>query len=116
MEKYINEHNKECYKNVELKSEFHKELFHQVEMQDTEAMQFALHTNLGSITVLDRMTGFGWRDIETGFRDKDGLFWLASGNIDVRYAGVETIGEAIEFIKKNANTVIPKEVENGTNS
>lgn len=62
--------------------------------------------NLGSLTVLDRMTGFGYRDVETGFRDKDGKFWLASGNYDVRHSGSKTLGDAIEWIKRNANTCV----------
>jgi len=67
-------------------------------------IQYALHTNLGTITVLDRRTGFGYRDIETGFRtDK---FWLASGNYDVRNSGVGTISEAIDWIKKHANNCV----------
>ena len=61
------------------------------------------------ITVLDRMTGWGGsiRDVETGYTDKDGKFWLASGNFDIRRLDVKTIGEAIELIKGNANTCIP---------
>ena len=62
----------------------------------------------GSITVVDRMTGFGWRDVETGFRDPDGLFWLASGNFDITGFPDLSISEAIELIKENANTCIPK--------
>jgi hypothetical protein len=68
--------------------------------------QFALHTNIGSLTVLDRLTGFGWRDIETGFRDKNGKFWLASGGFDVRQSGCKTIGEAIQWVKDRANTCV----------
>jgi hypothetical protein len=58
------------------------------------------------ITVLDRMTGFGWRDIETGYRDIEGKFWLASGDFDIRDYPELTITEAIAFIKKNANNCI----------
>ena len=69
--------------------------------------QLAFHSNLGSITVLDRMTGFSFgRDIETGFRDPEGKFWLASGGVNVIESGCETIGEAIEWIKKRANNCI----------
>ena len=57
----------------------------------------------GRITVLDRMTGFGYRDIETGYKDKDCLFWLASGNFDIREYPKYSIEEAIELIKVNAN-------------
>ena len=58
------------------------------------------------ITVLDRLTGFGWRDIETGYRDKDDLFWLASGGFDIRRSEGINIAEAIDLIKANANTCI----------
>ncbi len=51
----------------------------------------------GYISVLDRMTGFG-------YRDKDGLFWLAPGNFDIREYPDYTVEEAIELIKVNANT------------
>lgn len=40
--------------------------------------------NGGYITVLDRMTGYGYRDIETGYRCPSGQFWLASGHHDIR--------------------------------
>lgn len=77
------------------------------EVQATEGnQQFALHTDIGSLTVLDRMTGFGWRDVETGFRDKDGKFWLASGHCDVRQSRSKTLGKAIEWVKECANTCV----------
>jgi hypothetical protein len=61
------------------------------------------------ITVLDRMTGWGGgiRDVETGYTDEQGKFWLASGNFDIRKKNVKTLQEAIELIKGNANTCIP---------
>jgi hypothetical protein len=60
------------------------------------------------ITVLDRLTGFdgGRRDIESGYRDLDGKFWLASGGVDIREQGDITITEAIQIIKERANTCI----------
>jgi len=69
-------------------------------------VSYALHLHVGSITVLDRMTGCsgGVRDIETGFRDPYNKFWLASGNFDIRTFEDITIQEAIELIKKNSNT------------
>jgi len=76
-----------------------------------EDKQIALHTNLGSLTVLDRMTGFGWRDVETGFRDTEGNFWLASGDCDVCLSGVLTIGAAIDWVKERANTCFPEDHE-----
>lgn len=63
---------------------------------------------LETITVLDRLTGFGWRDVETGYMDEHGDFWLASGNFDIRRIELGSIEEAIELIKVNANTCIPK--------
>ena len=70
---------------------------------------FRLKLNcIGQITVLDRMTGYGGglRDIETGFIDNDGEFWLASGNFDIRNNPDININEAITIIKRNANTCI----------
>lgn len=51
------------------------------------------------------MTGYGCgvRDTETGFRDTDGKFWLASGMFDIRKMNVNTFGDAVSEIKKNAN-------------
>ena len=107
MEKYINQWGKECYRGVEMDSPFSPEIFHMIEPPQynyDRDSQYALFTNLGCITVLDRMTGFGWRDVETGYRDPDGAFWLASGNCNVMESGVATVGEAIEWVKKRANT------------
>lgn len=57
MEKYINEHNREVFKGVELDSQFDSEMFHLVTSHVFECdVQYACHTNIGSITVLDRMT------------------------------------------------------------
>lgn len=79
-----------------------------------ENVQVALHTNLGSLTVLRRMTGFGWWDTETGFRDIDGKFWLASGNMDVRQLTPIKLASMIEWVKLNANTCNPSvRTENG---
>lgn len=98
-------------KDLTLDSPFSKEMFVEVDMSWTDGdKQIALHTNLGSLTVLDRMTGFGWRDVETGYRDPNGEFWLASGNQDVTKSGAATIGEAIKWIKERANTCIGKEM------
>jgi len=112
MERYINEHGKECWAGVVPSSPFQKDIFHEVKMKNDpyfefdNSYQWAFHCDIGSITVLDRRTGFGWRDIETGYRDKKGKFWLASGNNDVRESECKTIGEAIEWIKSRANTCI----------
>ena len=108
IEKYINEYEKPCYKGVSNDTKLSELEFYNVPPVLPEDLQVALHTNIGSLTVLDRLTGFGWRDTETGYRDTDGNFWLASGNFDVRYCGKETIGEAIQWVKDNANTCIPE--------
>lgn len=110
-ELYINDYNKPVYRNVELTTPMAELEFYTVppSTYDLEMgarhrdFQHALHTNLGSLTVLDRMTGFGWRDIETGYRDMDGKFWLASGGYDVRESGATTFGEAVEWVKQRAN-------------
>jgi len=109
MEKYTNELGKECYKGVEMFSPFDKSLFHEWKHNTYDEYQLILHTNLGSLTVLDRQTGFGpgIRDVETGFRDPDGKFWLASGGINVIASGCKTVGEAIDYVKAHANTCVP---------
>ena len=110
MEKYINQWGKECWKGVELDSPFLPIMFHHVgdhsDYSYDADYQWALHTNLGSITVLDRRTGYGHRDVESGYRDPDNKFWLASGNCNVLESGCTTVGEAIEWVKTNANTCI----------
>jgi hypothetical protein len=111
MQKYINDSGKEAYSGVTVETPFSKELFHRVRMPEHDGLysdnQWALHTNLGSLTVLDRMTGFGYRDVETGYRDMAGKFWLASGDFDVRYSGALTLGEAIQWVKTRANNCNP---------
>lgn len=77
--------------------------FAEVPMALQENRQYAHHAKWGSITVLDRMTGYGYRDVETGFRDPDGRFWLAAGNFSIRMFPELTIKEAISKIKENAN-------------
>ena len=59
-------------------------------------------------TVLDRMTGFGWRGIETGYCDnylaplETPNMWIATG-FDIRNYPDATLEEAVQLIKKNAN-------------
>ena len=64
-----------------------------------------LLTNGSQLTVLDRMTGYGdgLRDIETGYRDKTGAFWLASGGFDVREYEDCTYAEVIKILKRRAH-------------
>jgi hypothetical protein len=75
---------------------------------DGEDSLYIAHTDLGRITVRDRLTGWGGglRDTETGFKDKDGKFWLASGMFDIRRFPELLLKDAIELIKKEANTCI----------
>lgn len=115
MEKYINNIGREVWKGVDLDTPFSESLFHEVEpskydLEDeyNRNYQLAFHSNLGSITVLDRRTGYGHRDTETGYRDKEDKFWLASGNINVITSGAKTVGEAIDWIKARANTCVPE--------
>ena len=103
IEKYINDYGKECYRGVDEKTPFRELEFHEVLPGIEGDTQFALHTNIGTLTVLDRMTGFGYRDTETGYRDTEGKFWLASGGYDVRIVAPSTLGKAIEWVKKHAN-------------
>lgn len=81
-------------------------VFNDVPMYEPGDSQQAHHASWGSITVVDRMTGFGWRDVETGFCDPDGLFWLATGDFDITDFPDLSISEAIELIQRNANTCI----------
>jgi hypothetical protein len=104
----VNKWGKPFYEGVELDTPMSELEFHEALDTCGTDIQCALHTNLGSITVLDRVTGFegGVRDTETGFRDADGKFWLASGMCDVRFSGAKTVGESIEWIKSKANTCV----------
>ena len=108
MEKYINEYGKEYWKNVCESDAFSNDPFSEAAYNPEDHYQVVFHSNLGSITILDRLTGFGWRDVETGFRDTDNNFWLASGLFDIRDRKPKTIGEAIALIKHNANTCVPE--------
>ena len=113
MKKYTNAFGTELYKDVSLDSPFDSKLFHPVYGDQGRNKRFMLFTDLGSITVLDRLIGFfsyesQMRDTESGFTDVDGNFWLASGGQDVRESGAKTFGEAIEWIKQRANTSVPK--------
>jgi hypothetical protein len=87
-----------------LDTHFDPSMFEPVFDQFGPNHQWALHTDIGSLTVLDRMTGFGYRDVETAFRDPNGFFWLASGDQDVRFSGAVTLGEAIAWVKQRATS------------
>lgn len=67
---------------------------------------YTAQTELGTITVMDRLTGWGngnIRDTETGFHDKNGSFWLTSGMFDIRDYPDATIEDAVKKIKAGAN-------------
>ena len=54
-------------------------------------------------TVLDRVTGYGdgdIRDVETGYKDKNGKWWLRSGMFDIRDYPDLTLEEAAAKIKE----------------
>ena len=110
MEKYINEAGKSVWKGVDENSVFSADMFYEVEMKSNSNRdkQLALHTNLGSITVLDRLTGYigHIRDIESGYRDVTGKFWLASGGCNVIESDCKTVGDAIAWVKQRANTCV----------
>lgn len=103
IEKYTNEFGKVCYRDVTPETPFTDLEFYKRPEQLEDDIQYVLFTNLGNLTVLDRMTGFGYRDTETGYRDMEGKFWLASGMQDVRKSNATTMQEAIDWVKKNAN-------------
>jgi hypothetical protein len=106
VEIYTNQIGKQCFKGVADDTPL-IELHFTVVPGCGDDEQFAMHTNLGSLTVLDRMTGFGYRDIETGWREAlTNKFWLASGQMDVRDTGMKTMGEAILWVKNNANNCV----------
>lgn len=73
---------------------------------DLDNILYKYNFNGQRITVLDRLTGYGYnvRDIETGYRDEEGNFWLASGGFDIRDYPELSREEAILKIKQNANT------------
>jgi hypothetical protein len=91
------------------------ELHFYEEKKDCETKWFAYFAGY-RITVVDRLTGYGdgIRDVETGLKDYsikgDDNFWLASGRFNIRDFPDLDIYDAIDKIKENANTVIPKEI------
>jgi hypothetical protein len=78
------------------------------EMGDTSDPD-TLHTchlpDGGRITVLERMTGFGWRDVETGYKSPCGRWYLASGQVDIRNAldELETHDDMAQWVIERAN-------------
>ena len=85
-----------------------KELtFKETKINDEDTIYSAFIGNQ-RFTVLARMTGFGWRDIETGYCDnylaplEMPNMWIATG-FDIRNYPDATLEEAAQLIKKNAN-------------
>lgn len=73
---------------------------------EPDTLWSAYAENGNRLTVLRRTTGFsfGSVDVESGFRDAEGKFWLASGMCDVRLAPeVKTVADAIEWVKAHSN-------------
>ena len=76
-------------------------------MCDGEDEIYSVHiSGVGRFTVLDRMTGFGYRDVETGFKDMNGKFWLASGHKDLRDHPDMSIEDAVDWVKHHANNCV----------
>ena len=101
----------EMWKGVKGDEILSRKFFYEVDMSysDTDTQKAFHSREFGSITILDRMTGYGGgvRDVETGYKDLDGNFWLASGGFNIlEIAKGKTIGDAIDLIKSNANTCI----------
>ena len=78
------------------------------ELHYSENILYSYDFEGGRLTILDRETGweFSSRDIETGYKDSQGKFWLASGGYDVRDYPESTIEEAIAFVKRFATTCV----------
>lgn len=114
MERYINERGIPVWKDVEENSPFSAEMFHNVDLGHNEganAMR-ALLSNLGSITVLNRLTsiqGHVVHDEETGFREPSGRFWLATEGCNVLDSDCKTWGEAVAWVKVRANACVGKQ-------
>lgn len=108
MFKYINKHGQQVCSGGSVLT---PTMFYKVDMPwaDAEDKQWAFHTKKISLTVVHRMTGFGFRDIETGFRDEFGEFWLVTGGFDIRTFLPLTLAEAIALVKQRANTCIGRE-------
>lgn len=73
---------------------------------DEDKSWFLNIPSIGTISVVNRMTGFlGYgRDTETGFTDTDGAFWLVSyQHFDIREYADISIVKAIQLIKKRSN-------------
>ena len=83
-----------------------RDLEFQIEYRFEDDILYGAKIDQGRITVLDRLTGYSYdiRDVETGFRDLENKFWLASGNFDIREYPYLEICEAIEMIKRCSNT------------
>jgi hypothetical protein len=76
------------------------------ELNDGDVLYSHYQPDGGRISVLDRMTGFGWRDVETGYRCPSGQFWLASGGYDIRnhLHELNSDEEMVQWIIERANT------------
>lgn len=84
---------------------------HRVErLCDTDVLESGTLPCGARISILNRVTGFAWgaRDTETGLRDTNGNFWLASGNFDIRdyLHRCETEDDVMAMIRNNANTCV----------
>lgn len=80
--------------------------FSSEKMLDGDTVHRHYQPDGGRISVVDRMTGFGWRDVETGYRCPSGQFWLASGGYDIRNYLHELYSdeEMAQWVIERANT------------
>ena len=83
----------------------HKTSFKRHDFNDGGVCYTHYMPSTGRITVVDRMTGFGWRDVETGYLCPSGQFWLACGGVDIRDAlqALSSDGEMAEWVIARAD-------------
>lgn len=81
--------------------------FQEVYRYDEAEVVTYLHrlANGGSISVVERRTGFGYMDEETGYTSPCGQFWLASGHHDIRHSlhELNSEDEMAEWVMARAN-------------
>ncbi len=102
IERYKDPRGVNRYKGVKPSTPFDSLDFVKLKDQPPSLAQWALHTNIGTLTVVDRMAGFGWWEPESGYRDMDKNFYLAMGGFDVRVCGAKTMQDAIDWVKDRA--------------
>ena len=106
MKKHTNNYGVEHWTGVTSDTIINRDFFQLVESMASRK-KWAMHTNMGILTIVCRITGSGMNDIETGYREPEtGKFWLASGGFDVRETRNQTMQACIDWVKDNANTCV----------